>query len=73
MKVRHPVQPIDQLIGHVSEGLDERDTRIGNVVIGPGGIAQLDQSLGLIDEVLETSIIEVGGGKRHGSTSVGIT
>ena len=72
MQVRHSVESVDQLIDQVGEGLDQGDARIGHVVIGPLGIAQLHESLRLVDEILESAIIEIRCGKRHGCSSEGI-
>ena len=61
--VRHPVQPVDQLVDHPGVRLDERDARIGDVVVGPLRAAGLNESLGVVDEILEVPVVEIGGGQ----------
>ena len=60
--VRHAVQPVDELVRHPGEGLDQRHARIGDVVVSPLGAALLDESLGLVDEVLEPTIVKIRNG-----------
>ena len=67
-----PVQPVDELIGHPREGLDQRDARVGHVVVGPLGTALLHHPFRLVDEVLETAVVEIGDGKGHASPSLGM-
>ena len=55
MPVRHPVQPVDQLVDHLRERLDQRDARVGDVVVGPLRAALLHQALGVVDEILEVA------------------
>ncbi len=57
--IRHPVQPIQQLVGHERKCLDQRDARIGDVVIGPGRAAIHHYPLGVVDQVLEPTIVEI--------------
>ena len=76
--VRDAVEPVDQLVGHPGEQLDERHAGVGDVVVGPLGAALLDEPLGVVDEVLEPAVVEVGDGQRHqrligGSGLAGIT
>ena len=70
--VRDPVEPVQQLIGHPRERLDERDARVGDVVVGPLGTALLHHPFRLVHEVLETAVVEIGDGKCHASPSLGI-
>ena len=72
VQVGHPVQPVDELVDEEREGLDERDTGIGHVVVRPLGVAQLHEALGLVDEILEATIVQIRGGKRHGCSSAGM-
>ena len=67
--VGHPVQPVEQLVGHERERLDERDAGVGDVVIGPLGAPCGDEPLGVVDEVLEAAVVEVRHGQGHGSRS----
>src|SRR5438067_9081313 len=60
-----PIQPVEQLIRHPGEGLDQGYARIGNVVISPFRTLLLDQALGIIDQVLEATIVEVRDRKCH--------
>ena len=57
--VRHAVEPIDELVGHPGERLDQGHAGIGHVVVRPFGAALLDEPLRLVDEVLEATIVEV--------------
>ena len=66
--VRDAVQPVDQLVHHLRERLDQRDARVADVVVGPVGRALLDQALGVVDERLEVAVVEVGGGQDHVSS-----
>ena len=70
--VGNPVEPVDELIGHPCEGLDEGDPGIGDVVVGPLRTALLHHALGLVDEVLEASIVEVRNRQGHESPSLGM-
>ncbi len=63
--VRDAVEPVDDLVGHVGERLDERDAGVGDVVVGPLRGALLDVALGVVDELLEAAVVEVGGGQGH--------
>ena len=63
--VRDPVQPVEQRVGHVGEGLDEGDAGVGDVVVGPVGAALLHHPLGVVHEVLEAAVVEVRQGDRH--------
>jgi hypothetical protein len=67
----HPVEPPQDLVGHVREGLDQRHPGVVDVVVGPLGAALLDQPLGVVDQRLERAIVEVGGGQRHDYSSAG--
>ena len=49
--VRHPVQPVDQLIDHLRERLDQRHPGVGDVMVSPFRAALLDQALGVVDQV----------------------
>src|SRR2546421_11530729 len=60
-----PIQPVEQLIRHPGERLDQGYARIGNVVISPFRTLLLDQALGVIDQVLEAAIVEVRDRKCH--------
>jgi hypothetical protein len=73
VEVWHPIEPVDQLIDHVGEGLDESDTGVSNVVVRPLRAATLNQALGFIDEVLECPVIKVWCGQGHDSSSCGMT
>lgn len=64
--VRDPVEPVDELVGHVGDGFDECDAGVGDVVVGPLRGALLDVALGVVDELLEVPVVEVGGGQGHG-------
>ena len=50
----------------VGEKLQERDAGVGDVVVGPLGAAQADLALHVVDDVLELTVVEVGGGQGHG-------
>ena len=66
--VRDPVQPVDQLVDHLGERLDQRDARVADVVVGPVGRALLHQALGVVDQRLEVAVVEVRGGQDHVSS-----
>ena len=57
MEIRNPVEPVNELIGHVGKRLNQSDTGVGNIVIGPVWISQLHEALGLVNYILKTSII----------------
>jgi len=57
--VRHAIEPVQELVGHEREGLDERDAWVVDVVVGPFGTTLLDQSLPIVHEVLEPTVVEV--------------
>ena len=63
----HAVEPVHELVDHLGEGLDERDAGVGHVVVGPLRATSLDEPLGLVDEVLEAAVVQVGGvqHRRH--------
>lgn len=63
--LRHPVEAVDDLVGHVGDGLDEGDAGVGDVVVGPLRGALLDVALGVVDELLEAAVVEVRGGQGH--------
>ena len=71
VQVRHPVQPVDQLIDHLRERLDQGDPGIGDVVVGPGRATLLDQPLGVVDQVLEMPVVEIRGGQHDQKPPVG--
>ncbi|MDQ1028086.1 hypothetical protein QF035_005668 [Streptomyces umbrinus] len=63
--LRHPVEPVDDLVGHVGDRLHQGDARVGDVVVGPLRGALLDVALGVVDELLEAAVVEVRGGQGH--------
>ncbi len=63
--LRHPVEPVHDLVRHVGDRLDEGHARVGDVVVGPLGSALLDVALGVVDELLEAPVVEVRGGQGH--------
>ena len=67
------VEPVDDLVRHPREQLDQRHARVGHVVVGPLGHALLDEPLGLVDQVLEPAVVEVGDRQGHGQSPPGIT
>ena len=69
VQVRDPVEPVDQLVDHLGNGLDQRHAGVGDVVVGPGRAALLDQPLGVVDEILEVPVVEVGCGQHVRSPS----
>ena len=71
--VRRLVQPVQHRLGHPGEQLDQRHAGVGQVVVGPFRTQLRNHPLGLVDEVLELAIVEVGDGETHGSSSRGIT
>jgi len=56
---RDAVQPVENLVRHPGKGLDQRDARIGHVVISPFRAALLHEALGIVDQVLEATIVEI--------------
>ncbi len=48
-----------------ANGLDEGDAGVGDVVVAPLGAGRLDVAFGVVDELLEAAVVEVGDGK-HG-------
>jgi hypothetical protein len=67
--VRHAVEPVEQLVDHEGEGLDERDPGVGDVVVGPLRTALLDHPLGIVDEVLEAAVVQARDGQAHRAAS----
>ena len=63
--LRNSIEPVQDLVRHPGEGLDQRDTRVRHVVIGPLGAALLHEALGIIDQILEAPIVEVRDWKCH--------
>ena len=61
--VGDPVQAVEELVDHEGERLDERDAGVGDVVVGPLRAPLLHQAFGVVDEVLEAAVVEVGGGQ----------
>src|SRR5256884_5998605 len=57
--LRNAVEPVENLVGHPGEGLDQGDPRVGHVVVGPFRALLMDDPLGVVDQVLEASIVEV--------------
>ena len=56
----HAVEPVEHLVGHPGEGFDQGHARIGDIVIRPFGATLLDESLGVVNEVLEATVVQVG-------------
>jgi hypothetical protein len=69
VQVGHPVQPVHDLVGHGREGLDQGHARVGDVVVGPLRAALLHHPLGVVDEVLEPAVVQVGHRQAHSSCS----
>ena len=65
MPVGHPIQPVDQLVDHLRERLDQRHPRVGHVVVRPFRAALLDKPFGVVDQILEMPVVEIGGGQHH--------
>lgn len=65
--LRDPVEPVDDLVGHVGDRLHEGDAGVRHVVVGPFGGALLDVALGVVDELLEAAVVEI----REGSAISG--
>ncbi len=67
VEIRHPVQPIEQLVGHPGERLDQHHARVGDVVVGPPVevAVLLDAQLRFVDEILEAAVVEFRCGKCH--------
>ena len=57
--IRHAVEPVQQDIGHVGERFDQGHARVRHVVVGPRGAAGLNHPLGVVDQLLEASIVEI--------------
>ena len=72
VQLRNLVQPEDQLVDHVGEGLDQRDSGVGHVVVGPLGSTLLKEAFRLVDEVLKGAIVQIGGWKAHYPSCSGI-
>jgi hypothetical protein len=66
------VEPVHELVRHPGERLDERDPRVRDVVVRPFGTALLHHALGLVNEILEASIVEIWDRKGHDSPSLGM-
>ena len=63
--VGNPVETVDELIDHHREGLDQRDPRIGDVVVGPFRAAPVHESAGVIDQALKGSVVEIRCGQHR--------
>ena len=60
------IEPKHIRFGHPREQLDERDTGIVDVVIGPSGRVARNQGAPLLHQVRPAAIVEVRQGQRHG-------
>ena len=69
--VRHLVDPVEHHLAHPREQLDQRDARVGHVVVGPLGGEARDQALGLVDDVLEGAVVEVRAGRAASGVLAG--
>ena len=72
-RVGHLVEAEDGHLRHPGEQLDQGHTRIGHVVVGPLRAVRGDQSLGFVDEILETAVVEIGDWQAHAVPSMGMT
>ena len=61
----HPVEPVQQLVHHMREGLDQRDAGVGDVVVRPLRTVALHQQLGLVHEILEAAVVEIRRRQGH--------
>ncbi|SCE08018.1 hypothetical protein GA0115246_110455 [Streptomyces sp. SolWspMP-sol7th] len=59
------IEPVDDLVGHVGHGLHEGHAGVRDVVVGPLRGALLDVALGVVHELLEAAVVEVGRGQCH--------
>ncbi len=64
VQVGNPVHPVDQLVDHLRERLDQRHAGIGDVVIAPVRAAPLDQPLRLVHQPLEGPVVQVRRGQH---------
>jgi hypothetical protein len=58
--VGHPVQPVKQLVHHEGEGFNEGDAGVGDIVVRPFRAIMGHQAFGVVHEILEAAVIEVG-------------
>jgi hypothetical protein len=56
--LRDAVQPVDDRLGHPREQLDERDPRVGDVVLRPLRAALREAQARLVHEILEAAVVE---------------
>jgi hypothetical protein len=65
--VRDPVETVEKLVRHPGERLDQGDTRVRDVVVGPFRAVLLDEPLRVVDEVLEAAVVQVRDRQGHRS------
>ena len=57
--VGNTVQPVDELIDHHRERLDQRDAGIGDVVVGPRRAALLHEPPSVVHQALKGPVVKV--------------
>ena len=57
--VGHPVEPVDELVDHVGERLDEGDAGVADVVVSPFRAVLRNAPLGLVNQILKMARIEI--------------
>ena len=65
--VRDPVDPVQELVRHPGEELDQGDAGVGDVVVRPLRATLLDEPFRVVDEILEAAIVQVGDRQGHRS------
>src|SRR5438445_13824159 len=67
--VRYPVEAVEDLVGHPGERLDQGDSRSRDVGVGRLRAELLDQAFGVVDPVLDTTVVEACDRQCHASLS----
>ena len=62
MEIGNLIQPINNVVGHPGEQLDEGHARIADIVISPFFDVVRDAFFSAIHNILEMAVIEFGGG-----------
>jgi len=67
--IGHAVEPVEELVGHVGERLDQRHARVGDVVVRPFRTALLDEPFGIVDQILNRRSSRFGSEGHHSASS----
>ena len=66
--LRHLVEPVDDHLGHPRVELEQGDSRIRRVVVGPLRAVARDEAHGLVHDLLPRAVVEIRNRQGHGET-----